>query len=198
MKEKRRYTILAVILVVVLLLAGIGYRLLSDRYAASQAETAPTEPQVSAQDESQQETPAEPMPAPDFTVTDQAGNDIRFADQVGQPIILNFWASWCPPCRSELPDFDAASQKYGDEITFMMIDLCDGMRETSVSGLAFVQEQGYTFPVYLDTTYEASSLYGVYSIPMTVGINAEGEIVSVYTGAMSGEQIEALVSDLLS
>ena len=196
MEEKKRYSILAVVLLAVLILAGVGYRVLSDRYAA-QTENTPEDAPYTAQEESRETKQNEPMTAPDFTVTDREGNEVRLADQIGKPVIVNFWASWCPPCRSELPDFDAASQTYGEEITFMMVDLCDGMRETPVIGSSFVEENGYSFPVYFDTTGEAAGTYGVYSIPMTVGIDPTGEITAVYTGAMTEAQVQSLVNSLL-
>ncbi len=140
---------------------------------------------------------SEPVYAPDFTVTDRSGNELRFSDRTGKPVILNLWASWCPPCRSELPDFDEAYLAHGNEIDFMMIDLCDGRSETPSTGAAFVEKEGYSFPVYFDTTGSAASVYQAYAIPMTIGVNENGEITAIYNGALSGEQVTALVDSLL-
>ena len=140
---------------------------------------------------------SEPVYAPDFTVKDRDGNDVHFSDLTGKPVILNLWASWCPPCRAELPDFDAAYKTYGEQIRFMMIDLCDGQNETPATGAAFVDEEGYSFPVYFDTTGSAASVYQAFAIPMTIGVNENGEIAAVYNGALSGEQVTALISELL-
>ena len=155
---------------------------------------------VEAQTEEDTSAPAqsEPMYAPNFTVTDREGNEVHFSDLTGKPMILNLWASWCPPCRAELPDFDAAYQTYGNQIDFMMIDLCDGRRETPATGGAFVDQQGYSFPVYFDTTGSAASVYQAYAIPMTIGVKENGEITAIYNGALSGEQVNALVNNLLS
>jgi len=104
-------------------------------------------------------------------------------------VILNFWASWCGPCKSEMPDFQEKFDAYGEEIHFLMVN-CTGGRETLDSAKAFIQEQGYTFPVYFDTTYEAASVYGASSIPMTFFIDAEGNLVTYGMGALSAELLQ--------
>ena len=128
--------------------------------------------------------------APDFKVLDMEGNEVRLSDFFGKPIVLNFWASWCPPCKAELPDFEAACKKYEGKVTFLMVNLTDGQRETVEVAKAFVAEQGYTFPVYFDTKYEAAYLYGLSSIPQTYFISAEGEPIARATGMISAGQLE--------
>ena len=103
--------------------------------------------------------------APDFTVQDGEGNSVKLSDFFGKPIVLNFWASWCPPCKAELPDFEDACKKYDGEVVFLMVNMTDNQMETVEVAKAFVAEQGYTFPVYFDTQYEAAYLYGLSSIP---------------------------------
>ena len=68
--------------------------------------------------------------APDFTVLDANGKRIRLSDNFGKPIVINFWATWCPPCKRELPDFDKLCKEYGDKVVFMMVNLTDGRRDT--------------------------------------------------------------------
>ncbi len=183
--------ILGLFLLATLALTAFGCGSASEQSSESTTE-AQTEQETSVPEQS------EPMYAPDFTVTDREGNEVRFSDRTGKPMILNLWASWCPPCRAELPDFDAAYQTYGDQIDFMMIDLCDGRSETPATGASFVDQEGYTFPVFFDSTGSAASAYQAYAIPMTIGVKENGEICAVYNGALSGEQVTALVSNLLS
>lgn len=135
--------------------------------------------------------------ASDFTVTDGDGNEVRLSDSFGQPIILNFWATWCPPCRSELPAFDRAHNQYKAEVKFMMIDLTDGYREEVDSVKKFVSDNGYTFPVYYDMKGRAANAYNAYSIPLTVAIDTYGNVYKTHLGAMDETSLEDLVRSLL-
>ncbi|WP_026395826.1 TlpA family protein disulfide reductase [Acetobacterium malicum] len=122
--------------------------------------------------------------APDFTVIDEAGNPVKLSDFRGKPIVLNFWASWCPPCKSEMPHFNKIYGEKKDEIAFLMVDYVDGERETTETGLQYVREQGFDFPVYFDTEQEAAYAYEVTSIPATFFINADGKIATSFQGAI--------------
>ena len=104
--------------------------------------------------------------------------------------MLNFWASWCPPCKAELPDFDKACKAYEGKVTFLMINLTDGQRETVEVAKSFIEDKGYTFPVYFDTKYEASYKYGLSSIPQTFFLNENGEVVAQATGMITAAQLE--------
>ena len=128
-------------------------------------------------------------PAPDFTVYTADGTEVKLSDMKGKPVILNFWASWCSPCKMEMPDFDEAYAQHGEDIHFMMVNLTDGSRETVEKASAFIEEQGYSFPVYYDTTQEAAYIYAVSAIPTTYFIDAEGHFVAYGQGALSMENL---------
>lgn len=129
-------------------------------------------------------------PAPDITVLNSDGEEVKLSDFFGKPIVLNFWASWCPPCKAELPDFDEACKAYEGKVTFLMINLTDGQRETVEVAKSFIEEKGYTFPVYFDTKYEASYKYGISSIPQTFFLDANGNVVAQATGMITAAQLE--------
>ena len=101
----------------------------------------------------------------DFKVYDREGNPVSLSDMAGKPVVVNFWATWCGPCKSELPAFEKAYKTYGDKVEFMMVNLTDGQRETVPKVNEFISENEYTFPVYYDTKYSASAAYGISSIP---------------------------------
>ena len=139
----------------------------------------------------------EPIQAPDFTVYDVEGNEVHLSDYVGKPVVLNFWASWCGPCKSEMPDFDAAYQELGEDVQFLMVNLTDGSRETVDSASVFVEEQGYSFPVFYDTESQAAIAYAAYSIPTTYLIDAEGYAVARGVGALSAEALQQGIDMIL-
>lgn len=136
--------------------------------------------------------------APDFTVTDASGNVVQLSDFLGKPVVLNFWASWCGPCKSEMPDFESAYVEYGNDIHFLMVNLTDGYQETVELAQEFINEQGYTFPVYFDTENQNATItYGVFSIPTTYFIDAEGNFVAHAKGALDMETLQKGISMIL-
>ena len=128
--------------------------------------------------------------APDFTVYDREGNSHKLSDFFGKPIVLNFWASWCGPCKMEMPDFQEKYLELGEEVQFLMVNLTDGQRETVDVASAFIDSQGYTFPVFYDTTTEAAYTYGVYSIPTSYFIDAQGQPIAHAQGAIDGATLQ--------
>lgn len=121
---------------------------------------------------------------------------MKLSNLYGKPIVVNFWASWCGPCKMELPAFNNMYKKYGDKIELLMINLTDGYSETVDGVKKFVTKNNYDFPVYFDTEYSASNAYNIYSIPETVFINKSGNMVSSYIGAMSEELLEQYIQNL--
>ena len=136
--------------------------------------------------------------APDFTMLDREGNTLTLFDLIenGKPIVLNFWASWCPPCREEMPDFDKVYAEIGDEVQFIMLNLADGNRETIESATKFVDDHGYNFPVYFDVEFSGASAYAVRSIPTTVLIDIDGNIATTKLGAINESTLKSLIDEL--
>lgn len=128
--------------------------------------------------------------APDFTVYDAQGNEVRLADYAGRPVVLNFWASWCSSCKLEMPHFDEKHRELGDDVQFLMVNVTDGTRETIESALAYVEEQGYSFPVLFDTEMSATMAYQAYSLPTTYFIDPQGHLIARATGAIDADMLQ--------
>lgn len=128
--------------------------------------------------------------AADFAVQDSGGNSVRLSDLRGKPTVVNFWATWCPPCRSEMPHFQAAYEEMKGEVNFMMIDLVGG-GETRDKAEDYLSKQGFSFPVYYDTTGEASQTYEVTAIPTSLFIDAAGNLTGQSVGAMDLDDLKS-------
>ena len=143
-----------------------------------------------ATEEASQDNSSQHNPAPDFIVYDINNNPVKLSDFIGKPIVLNFWASWCGPCKSEMPHFDECYKEIGDDINFLMINLTDGYYgETVAKASSYIKSENYSFPVFYDTTSEAAITYQVYSIPTTYFIDANGNLVAKATGAINKETL---------
>lgn len=203
MKKGDKFVLLALAFVALMIFAVMGYRILTENYAPQG--TVPSQIADSGADDvdsasgSQEESADSDTGglAPDFTVLDMAGNEVNLSDFFGKPIIINFWATWCGPCKSELPAFNNMYEKYKDDVHFLFVNLTDGSRETMEGVTQFMEEEGYTFPVYFDTTMQAATTYGAYSIPMTFLIDAKGVPVHSQMGAMPEETIEQFIEILI-
>ncbi|NLB91419.1 MAG: TlpA family protein disulfide reductase, partial [Clostridiales bacterium] len=128
----------------------------------------------------------------DFTFLNEKGEEVKLSDFLGKPIVLNFWASWCGPCKSEMPAFDKVYREKKEEVHFLLLNLTtalSGQGETPEKAKTFIESNGYSFPIYLDLKQEGSSQYGVMSIPTTFVLNAKGEIIDQHIGVMSEEKL---------
>jgi len=204
MKKK----IMPILLALIFVIGGsaVLYNYLSNRieipnsFAAREKSTERIENQELERTENQESEQAdsEKVKAPDFTMQDSAGNDIKLSDMLGKPIVLNFWASWCPPCKSEMPDFNKVFEELGEDVHFMMLDAVDGVRETKEKGEAYVLEQGFTFPVYYDMGQEAVMQYGIRAFPTTIFIDSEGYLVTGVEGAIDEKALRGGIDLILS
>ena len=187
--NKKTLLILCLVLALVLIGAGALYNSLAGSVQLGGLATTPPETQAPTEIPGEQSTePAETHPteppaniAPDFTMLDMEGNEVTLASFFGKPIVLNFWASWCGPCKMEMPEIQKFYEKYGEEIHFLLVSVDESLDAAKT----LISDSGYTFPVYFDTTSVGAYTYGASSIPLTFFIDAEGNLTAYYMGAMS-------------
>ena len=187
MGSKQKALIGALIFLLMLAGAWLAYDYLSDAYRP-QLPLNTTTPDTDEQGES-----PERQSAPDFTVTDWDGTDVRLSDFFGKPVIVNFWASWCPPCREEMADFDRVYADFSEDIHFLMVNQTDGQRETMVQAREFIESGGYHFPVYFDEELDASIAYGISALPTTLFIDSEGYILGGIPGAIDEDTLREVI-----
>ena len=132
-----------------------------------------------------------------FTLRDTNGNTVTMQELVGKPVVINFWAIWCPPCKAEMPDFQKAYDEYGENVTFLFVNLIGWRNNTVAEVDAFMEQNGYDFPVYYDVDGSAEKAVGVTSIPTTVFIDKTGKVTNTYTGILSEILLNNYINQIL-
>ena len=137
--------------------------------------------------------------APDFSAQTPANEPHALSDYIdrdggnGRPVVLNFWASWCGPCRMEMPAFERASLKYADRAAVLGIN----QAESSETIQRFAQNTGVTYPLLVDEDWVVNNMYGVSNLPTTIFVDADGVIREVFVGTMNQAVLEDKINSLL-
>ncbi|OUO94077.1 TlpA disulfide reductase family protein [Cloacibacillus sp. An23] len=133
--------------------------------------------------------------ARDITLTDMSGKPVSLDGFKGKPVVLNFWATWCPPCRGEMPEFDELDKelKKSGEAVLLAVNLTDGKRETPERVAEFLKETGYGMTVLLDEKQEAASFFGVRYIPTTFILDKDGKLAGQIQGATTKDAVLKLL-----
>ena len=163
--------------------------------AASEEASGETAPAETAAD-------ARPViPAVDFELEDQYGNIHRLEDYRGKTIFLNFWATWCPPCKAEMPDlqklYDKSATEGEDAVIVLGVAAPNMGQEGSEEEIAaFMEEKGYTYPVLMDTEGELFNSYGIMSFPTTFMIDRDGNVFGYVSGMLSADMMDSIVRQM--
>lgn len=173
--------------------------------AEEQKEEKTEEAEKTDADEPQKENETESglTPAIDFTLTDQYGNTHKLSDYKGKTVFLNFWATWCSPCRAEMPDiqklYESAETEGKDALVVLGVAAPNLGNEKSEEEIkAFLEENGYTYPVLMDTTGEVFMSYGVNAFPTTFMITREGEVFGYASGQLNEATMKSIVEQTMS
>jgi thiol-disulfide isomerase/thioredoxin len=139
--------------------------------------------------------------APNFTLNTLDGKKVELYENGGKPTIINFWASWCPPCKKEMPLFEEAYKEYKDQVNFLMLNATAFDKEEQMQ--TYLKEGGFTFPVLLDPYQEqyvtvSQTIYSVLAFPTTFVIDEKGKIVYKHQGEMSSAVLDDVMDRLVN
>lgn len=164
------------------------------------AESSPAE--SSSQAASEAEADPEAVPAPDFTLKDQLGNSHTLSDYQGKVVFLNFWGTWCPPCRAEMPDIQALYEEYGEnqgDVVFLGVAHPNlGQEGTAEDVAAFMEENGYTYPTLMDEGGAVSTYsYYISGFPTTFMIDTDGNVYGYVTGQLTLDMMRSIIQQTI-
>lgn len=135
--------------------------------------------------------------APDFTLVDQYGNTHTLSDYKGKTVFLNFWATWCPPCKKEMPHIEEIYKEYGsnqEDVIILGVAFPNEGKEKSKQGIIdFLEDKNYTFPVVFDVTSDLSYYYNISVYPTTFIINSEGSVEGYLQGGMRKDDMRSII-----
>nr|WP_291578242.1 TlpA disulfide reductase family protein [Clostridium sp. UBA6640] len=195
LKNNKRYIYISIIMLVLLVGVKFGYDYLSSNYKSNGAgNEASNEASNNVSDEK-----SSFQPAVDFIVYDKDNNEVKLSEYKGKKaVVVNFWASWCSPCKYEMPYFQEATNKYNNgDLEILMINVTDGMRETKESAEGFMEREGYNMNVMFDIDLDAANKYQLNGIPRTIFIDKEGNIVYDHVGIMDEEMLNENINKII-
>ena len=145
--------------------------------------------------DSRDEKPEVGFYAPDFTLMNEENEKVTLSELKGKPVFINIWASWCPPCKEEMPYIQKAFELYGDEVMFLGINVTAG--DSKEKAIEFMKSNGYHMPILFDYDASVSKLYRANSIPTSYFIDKDGVIKNKHIGAMNLSQVESYLHQIM-
>lgn len=130
-----------------------------------------------------------PSAAADVVLQDFDGNPVTISSLEGRPLVINFWASWCPACFSEMPSLEKVYQTHRDSVQFLGINLGKDIE----AALSVVEQTGVTYPLARDPQGETFAAFGGYGMPTTVFLDRDGRVIELYTGELTVDELETRI-----
>ncbi|WP_283171261.1 TlpA family protein disulfide reductase [Curtanaerobium respiraculi] len=195
--SKKKALIIIAVFVVVIALAATAYSALSQQNASPQMAPSSTSSTAGSQSgTAAKSSSSKTVTAPSSTVYAADGTQTTLKNIAdGKPMVVNFWATWCPYCLDEMDDLQKLYEEYGGKVQFAIVNVADKNGEAE-SGAAYISEHGYTFPVYYDTDHNGLADYQVSGLPTTAIIGADGSMISYTPGRLTMSKMASALDAL--
>lgn len=168
--SRRRPVLFGLLIVVSVAVIGAGLWQLAENRRVLSAQAAPAAVDV--------------RPAPGFRLATTDGGELGLSDLRGKVVLINFWATWCPPCKAEMPDLNTLQRKYAAEHEFVVLGI--NVEESPTAVAAFGEAYGLTFPLLLDTKGAVSNdIYNVRSLPTSIIVDRKGQVRDMWIGQIA-------------
>jgi len=170
----------------VLLAAVAIFGILQNRFIGESLSAVAVSTRQSDGDNTSQKYSQAGTPAPDFELLSLEGSSRHLSDFAGHPILINYWATWCPPCREELPLIQDRLDRYSPDLVVLTINAGEEIETVR----NYIEHENFSFHVLLDPEWKAEALYGIYAYPTTVFIDRDGMIQARYVGGLSEDILD--------